>query len=128
MNVIYLEPFIIEEPEKFSLDDFVRNIMAMDVERVFYFDGKLFAIEYEALNGIADDKFMIVEVVTYSAFTEVGEFRRWILYHSNDDRFEYTNTTSSVRGDTRVIPVVKTNNRFLRKLSKYIEEGKYRSQ
>lgn len=128
MNVVHHGPVVIDEPEKFEFPDFVRNALALEVERVFYSNGRLYIVDFETLHGIVEDRFVIVEVITYSSFTEVGEFRRWILYHGHDDRFEYTDRITSVRGDTTVIPVVKTSDRFVRRLEEYIEKGKYRAQ
>ncbi len=128
MNVQYHGPIVIDDPERFDIGDFVRNAVALDVQRVFYFNDRLFIVDYETLHGIYEDKFVVVELITYSAYAEVKEFRRWLLYHSHDDKFEYTNSVSSLRGDTTIIPVVKTSDRFVRKIEEQIEKGKYRVQ
>lgn len=128
MNVSYHGPVIIDDPEKFEFADFVRNAIGLEVQRVFYSNGKLYIIDYETLNGIVEDKFVIVEVITYSAFTEIGEYRKWILYHGHDDKFEYTNRIDTLKGDTAIIPVVKTGDRFVRKLEEHISKGRFRVQ
>ncbi len=128
MNVQYHGPVIIDDPERFELSEFVRNAVALEAQRVFYFNRKLFIIDYETLHGIYEDRFVVVEVVTYSAFTEVDEFRRWLLYHSHEDSFEYTNSVNSLRGDTTIIPVVRTSDRFVRKIDGQIGIGRLRHQ
>ena len=128
MNVQYHGPVIIDDPERFELSEFVRNAVALEAQRVFYFNRKLFIIDYETLHGIYEDRFVVVEVVTYSAFTEVDEFRRWLLYHSHEDSFEYTNSVNSLRGDTTIIPVVRTSDRFVRKIDGQIGRGRLRHQ
>ena len=127
MNVQYHGPVMIDDPERFELSDFVRNAVALDAQRVFYFNRRLFVVDYETLHGIYEDRFVVVEVITYSAFAEVEDFRRWLLYHSNDDSFEYTDSVSNLRGDTAIIPVVKSSDRFVRKIEEHIEKGKFRS-
>lgn len=128
MNVQYHGPVIIDDPERFELSEFVRNAVALEAQRVFYFNRKLFIIDYETLHGIYEDRFVVVEVVTYSAFTEVDEFRRWLLYHSHEDSFEYTNSVNSLRGDTTIIPVVRTSDRFVRKIDGQIGIRRLRHQ
>ena len=73
MDIVYHGPFIIDEPEEFTMDDFIRNALAMEVERLFYSNGRLFTIDYETLHGIMEDKFVIVELITYSSLTNVDE-------------------------------------------------------
>jgi len=124
MNVQYHGPVIIDNPERFELHDFVRNAVALEAQRVYYYRGKLFMIDYEILHGIYEDRFVVVEVITYSAFTEVGEYRGWLLYHSHDDTYEYTTSVSTLRGDTTIIPVVKTSDRFVRKVDEHIGKRK----
>ncbi len=126
MNVVYHGPVIIDAPEEFTMDDFIRNALAMEVDRLFYSNGKLFIVDYETLHGIIEDRFVIVELITYSSFTNVSEFRRWVLYHGHDDEIEYTNKIVNIRGDTTIIPVIKTNDRFVRKIEEFINEGRYR--
>ncbi len=126
MNLQYLGPAIIDDPEKFELHDFIRNAVALDVQRVFYHNSRLFIVDYETLHGIYEDRFVVTEVITRSAFTEVESFRRWLLYHGHSDSYEYTDSVSNLRGDTAVIPVVKTSDRFVRKIDERIEKGKFR--
>ncbi len=126
MNLQYLGPAVVDDPEKFELHDFVRNAVALNVQRVYYYRNRLFVIDYETLSGIYEDRFVVVEVITHSTFAEVDSFRRWILYHSHNDTYEHTDSVSNLRGDTAVIPVVKTSDRFVRKIDEHIREGRFR--
>ncbi len=123
MDIVYHGPFIIDEPEEFTMEDFIRNALAMEVERLFYSNGRLFIIDYETLHGIVEDKFVIVELITYSSFTNVNEYKRWVLYHGHDDAIEYTDKIINIRGDTTIIPIVKTRDRFVRKIEEMISKG-----
>ena len=126
MDIVYHGQFIIDEPEEFTMDDFIRNALAMKVERLFYSNGRLFIIDYETLHGIMEDKFVIVELITYSSLTNVEEYKRWILYHGHDDAIEYTDKIINIRGDTTIIPIVKTRDRFVRKIEEMISKGRVR--
>ncbi|MBE8540279.1 hypothetical protein [Geoglobus acetivorans] len=128
MNISYHGPAVIDDPEKFEFQDFVRNAVGLEVQRVFYFNKRLYIVDFETLHGIVEDKFIVVEIITYSAFTEVDGYRRWILYHNHNDSYEYTDRVDMLRGDTTIIPVVKTGDRFVRKLEEQIEKGRFRTQ
>ncbi len=126
-QIVYIGPVMLDEPEKFSLDEFVRQAIALEAERLFYSNGKLFLIDYETLHGIIDGKFAIVELITYASFCEVGNFKNWILYYGNDDIVEYVDRIKDIRGDMTIIPVLRTNDRFIRKVEEYIKAGKFKS-
>lgn len=126
-QIIYIGPVMLDEPEEFSLDEFVRQAIALEAERLFYSNGRLFLVDYDTLHGIIDGKFAIVELISYASFCEVGDFRNWVLYYGNDDTVEYVNKIKDIRGDTTILPVIRTNDRFIRKIEEYIIKGKYRS-
>jgi len=90
-QIIYIGPVMLDEPEEFSLDEFVRQAIALEAERLFYSNGRLFLVDYDTLHGIIDGKFAIVELISYASFCEVGDFRNWVLYYGNDDTVEYVN-------------------------------------
>jgi hypothetical protein len=79
------------------------------------------------LHGIIDGKFAIVELISYASFCEVGSYRSWVLYYGNDDTVEYSNKIKDIRGDTTILPVIRTCDRFIRKIEEYINGGRYRS-
>ncbi|WP_457548929.1 hypothetical protein [Archaeoglobus sp.] len=126
-QIVYIGPVMLDEPEMFSLDEFVRQAIALEAERLFYSNGRLFLIDYETLHGIIDGKFAVVELITYASFCEVGDFKNWVLYYGNDDVVEYVDRIKDIRGDMTIIPVLRTNDRFIRKVEEYINAGKYRS-
>jgi len=124
---MYIGPVMLDEPEEFSLDEFVRQAIALEAERLFYSNGRLYLIDYDTLHGIIDSKFAIVELITYASFCNVGEFRNWILYYGNDDVVEYSDKIRDIRGDTTILPVIRTADRFVRKIEEYIDNGRFRS-
>lgn len=126
-QIIYIGPVMLDEPEEFSLDEFVRQAIALEAERLFYSNGRLYLVDYDTLHGIIDGKFAIVELISYASFCEVGDFRNWVLYYGNDDTVEYVNKIKDIRGDTTILPVIRTNDRFIRKIEEYISKGRYRS-
>ena len=126
-QIVYIGPVMLDEPEEFELDEFVRQAIALEAERLFYSNGKIYLVDYETLHGIIDGKFAIVELITYASFAEVGSFKNWLLYYGNDDIAEYSDKIKDVRGDMTIIPIVRTRDRFIRKIEEYIESGKYRS-
>lgn len=125
-QIVYIGPVMLDEPEKFSLDEFVRQAIALEAERLFYSNGRLFLIDYETLHGIIDGKFAVVELITYSSFCEVGDYKNWVLYYGNDDVVEYVDRIRDIRGDMTIIPVLRTNDRFIRKVEEYISAGKFK--
>ena len=125
-QIIHIGPVMLDEPEEFSLDEFVRQAIALEAERLFYSNGRLFLVDYDTLHGIIDGKFAIVELISYASFCEVGDFRNWVLYYGNDDTVEYVDKIKDIRGDTTILPVIRTNDRFIRKIEEYINKGKYR--
>ncbi len=124
-QVIYIGPVMLDEPEKFDLEEFVRQAIAMEAERLFYSNGRIYLVDYETLHGIIDGKFAIVELVTYASFAEVGEYRNWVIYYGNDDQVEYVSKIKDIRGDMTIIPIIRTRDRFIRKIEEYINEGRY---
>ncbi len=124
-QVIYIGPVMLDEPEKFDLEEFVRQAIAMEAERLFYSNGRIYLVDYETLHGIIDGKFAIVELVTYASFAEVGEYRNWVIYYGNDDQVEYVSRIKDIRGDMTIIPIIRTRDRFIRKIEEYINEGRY---
>ncbi len=126
-QIVYIGPVMLDEPEMFNLDEFIRQAIALEAERLFYSNGRLYLIDYETLHGIIDGKFAIVELITYASFCKVGEFKNWVLYYGNDDIVEYVDRIRDIRGDMTIIPVLRTNDRFIRKVEEYINAGKYRS-
>jgi hypothetical protein len=127
MDIIYIGPVMLDKPEEFSIDEFVRQAIAMEAERLFYSNGRLYLVDYETLHGVIDSKFAVVELISYASFCSVGNFRNWILYHGNDDVVEYAERIRDIRGDTTVLPVIRTADRFIRKIEEYIEKGEYKS-
>lgn len=126
-QIIYIGPVMLDEPEEFSLEEFVRQAIALEAERLFYSNGRLYLIDYDTLHGIIDGKFAIVELISYASFCEVGTYKSWVLYYGNDDVVEYSDTIKDIRGDTTILPVIRTNDRFIRKIEEYINSGRYRS-
>ncbi len=124
---MYIGPVMLDEPEEFELDEFVRQAIAMEAERLFYSNGRIFLVDYETLHGIMDGKFAVVELITYASFAEVGEYKNWMIYYGNDDVAEYVTRIKDIRGDMTIIPIIRTRDRFIRKIEEYIENGKYRS-
>jgi len=127
MDIIYIGPVMLDQPEEFSIDEFVRQAIAMEAERLFYSNGRLYLVDYETLHGVIDSKFAVVELISYASFCSVGNFKNWVLYHGNDDAVEYTEKIRDIRGDTTVLPVIRTADRFIRKIEEYIQKGEYRS-
>ncbi|ADC66328.1 allene oxide synthase, putative [Ferroglobus placidus DSM 10642] len=125
-SVVYHGPIMLDEPEEFPLEEFVRQAIALEAERVFYSEGMLFLVDYDTIHGIVEDRIVIVEMITYSSFARVDEYKRWILYHGNDDVVEYTDKIVNLRGDTTILPVIRTGDRFVRKILEYIKRGNYR--
>ncbi len=118
---------MLDEPEEFDLDEFVRQAIALEAERLFYSNGRIYLVDYETLHGIIDGKFAVVELISYASFAEVGDFKNWVLYYGNDDIVEYSDKIKDIRGDMTIIPIIRTRDRFIRKIEEYIEKGKYRS-
>ena len=79
------------------------------------------------MHGIIDGKLVVVELIGYSSFVTVGEYRSWIVYYGNDDIAEYVNKIRDLRGDMTIIPVLRTHDRFIRKIEEQINEGRFRS-
>ncbi len=126
-QILYIGPVMLDEPEEFDLDEFVRQAIAMEAERLFYSNGRIYLVDYETLHGIMDGKFAVVELITYASFAEVGEYRNWMVYYGNDDVAEYVSKIKDIRGDMTIIPIIRTRDRFIRKIEEYIESGRYRS-
>lgn len=126
-QIEYIGPVMLDEPEEFSLEEFVRQAIALEAERLFYSNGRLYLIDYDTLHGIIDGKFAVVELITYVSFTHVGKYKSWVLYYGNDDIVEYSNKIHDIRGDTTILPVIRTGDRFIRKIEEYIESGKFRT-
>jgi len=126
-QIEYIGPVMLDEPEEFSLEEFVRLAIALEAERLFYSNGRLYLIDYDTLHGIIDGKFAVVELITYVSFTHVGKYKSWVLYYGNDDIVEYSNKIHDIRGDTTILPVIRTGDRFIRKIEEYIESGKFRT-
>ena len=126
-QIIYIGPVMLDEPEEFSLEEFIRQAIALEAERLFYSNGRLYLIDYDTLHGIINGKFAIVELISYASFCEVGTYKSWVLYYGNDDVVEYSDTIKDIRGDTTILPVIRTNDRFIRKIEEYINSGRYRS-
>ena len=124
-QVIYIGPVMLDEPEKFDLEEFVRQAIAMEAERLFYSNGRIYLVDYETLHGIMDSKFAVVELITYASFAEVGEYRNWVIYYGNDDVVEYVSRIKDIRGDMTIIPIIRTRDRFIRKIEEYIDQGRY---
>ena len=112
-QIVYIGPVMLDEPEEFELDEFVRQAIALEAERLFYSNGKIYLVDYETLHGIIDGKFAIVELITYASFAEVGSFKNWLLYYGNDDIAEYSDKIKDVRGDGSNS---KDEDRFIRKI------------
>jgi hypothetical protein len=127
MEVQYVGPVMLDEPEEFSLEEFVRQAIALEAERLFYSNGRIYLIDYDTLHGIIDGKFAVVELITYVSFAQVGDYKSWILYYGNDDVVEYSNKIKDIRGDTTILPVIRTGDRFIRKIEEYIESGRFRT-
>lgn len=126
-KVSYIGPVILDEPEEFSLPEFARQVVAMEAERLYYSNGRIFFIEYDTIHGILDDRLVIVELITYTSFTTVGEYRNWIVYYGNDDSADYVEKIKDIRGDMTIIPVLRTHDRFIRKVEEQINKGLFRS-
>lgn len=126
-KVSYIGPVILDEPEEFSLPEFARQAVAMEAERLYYSNGRIFFIEYDTIHGILDDRLVIVELITYTSFTTVGEYRNWIVYYGNDDTADYVEKIKDIRGDMTIIPVLRTHDRFIRKVEEQINKGLFRS-
>jgi hypothetical protein len=126
-QVQYIGPVMLDEPEEFSLEEFVRQAIALEAERLFYSNGRLYLIDYDTLHGIIDGKFAILELITYVSFARVGSYKSWVLYYGNDDIVEYSDRIKDIRGDTTILPVIRTGDRFIRKIEEYIESGRFRS-
>ena len=126
-RVLYVGPIILDEPEEFSLSEFTRQAVAMEAERLYYSNGRVYFVEYDTVHGIIDGKLVVVELIGYSSFVTVGEYRSWIVYYGNDDIAEYVNKIRDLRGDMTIIPVLRTHDRFIRKIEEQINEGRFRS-
>ncbi len=126
-RVLYVGPVILDEPEEFSLSEFTRQAVAMEAERLYYSNGRVYFVEYDTVHGIIDGKLVVVELIGYSSFVTVGEYRSWIVYYGNDDIAEYVNKIRDLRGDMTIIPVLRTHDRFIRKIEEQINEGRFRS-
>ncbi len=126
-RVLYIGPVILDDPEEFELAEFTRQAVAMEAERLYYSNGRVYFIEYDTVHGILDDRLVVVELVSYTSFATVGEYRNWIVYYGNDDTAEYVDKIKDLRGDMTIIPVLRTGDRFIRKIEEMIEKGKFRS-
>ncbi len=118
---------IIDQPEEYTFTEFARNLAVMDVETVFYNNNKLYAIDYEVADAVIDGCFALIEVITSASFCRVNEYRKWILYHGNEDEAEYVSKIEKIRGDTAIINVVRSENRFVKKVDELISTGRYKS-
>lgn len=123
----YVGPIVLDEPEEFELSEFVRQVVAMEAEKLYYSNGRIYFVEYDTIHGIIEDKLVVVELITYSSFSTVGEYRHWIVYYGNDDVAEYVDRIRDLRGDMMIIPVLRTHDRFIRKIEEQIEKGRFRS-
>ncbi len=126
-RVLYVGPVVLDEPEEFELAEFTRQVVAMEAERLYYSNGRIYFIEYDTVHGIIDDKLVVVELINYSSFATVGTFKNWVVYYGNDDVAEYVDKIRDLRGDMTIIPVLRTRDRFIRKIEELIEEGRFRS-
>uniref|UniRef100_A0A7C3VAX8 Uncharacterized protein n=1 Tax=Archaeoglobus fulgidus TaxID=2234 RepID=A0A7C3VAX8_ARCFL len=126
-KVSYIGPLILDEPEEFSLPEFARQAVAMEAERLYYSNGRIFFIEYDTIHGILEDRLVVVELITYASFATVGEYRNWIVYYGNDDSADYVEKIKDIRGDMTIIPVLRTHDRFIRKVEELISQGQFRS-
>ncbi len=124
-RVLYIGPVVLDEPEEFELAEFTRQVVAMEAERLYYSNGRIYFIEYDTVHGILDDKLVVVELINYSSFATVGEFKNWVVYYGNDDLAEYVDKIKDLRGDMTIIPVLRTRDRFIRKIEELIEEGRF---
>ncbi len=118
---------VIDEPEEYCFTDFARNLAVMEVDSVYYHNGRLYAVDYEVVDAVIEGSFALIEVITSASFCSVSEYRKWILYHGNEDEAEYVSRIERIRGDTAIIHVIKSGNRFVRKIEELINSGKYRS-
>ncbi len=118
---------VIDRPVEYSFTDFARNLAVMEVDTVYYYDGKLYSIDYEVADAVVEKCFALIEVITSAYFCRVSEYRKWILYHGNEDEAEYVSKIEKIRGDTAIIHVLKSENRFIRKVNEMINSGNYRS-
>ncbi|WP_202318447.1 hypothetical protein [Archaeoglobus neptunius] len=126
-RVLYIGPVVLDEPEEFSLPEFARQVVALEAERLYYSNGRIYFVEYETVHGIIDEKLVVVELISYTSFTTVDEYRSWIVYYGNDDNAEYVDKIRDLRGDMTIIPVLRTRDRFIRKIEEMIERGQFRS-
>jgi|Deesub1362A_J573_1020465.scaffolds.fasta_scaffold00024_119 hypothetical protein len=126
-TILHLGPIMLDQPEEYSFKELLMKAIALESGKLYYSNGRLYILDYDTIHGVMDGKFAIVEMIIDSSFCEVGEYRRWALYHSSEDEVEYVDEIEDIRGGTTVLPVLRTGNRFIRKIEEYIEEGKYRS-
>ncbi len=118
---------IIDLPEEYSFTEFARNLAVMDVETVFYSKNRLYAIDYEVSDAVIEGCFTLIEVITSASFCRVKDYKKWILYHGNEDEAEYVSKIEKIRGDTAIIHVLRSENRFVKKVDELINSGRYKS-
>jgi hypothetical protein len=126
-QVLHLGPIMLDYPEEYSFKEFLMKAISIEAGKLYYSNGRLFILDYDTIHGVLDGKFAIVELIIDSSFCEVGEYRRWALYHGSEDEVEYLDEIDDIRGGTTVLPVIRTENRFIRKIEEYIEGENYRS-
>ncbi len=126
-HVLYIGPIMLDIPEEYEFKELVMKAIATEMGKLYYSDGRLFIMEYDTIHGVMDEKFAIVEMISDASFCDVGEYRSWALYHGSEDVADYADRIENIRGDTTVLPVIRTSSRFLRKINEYIVEGKFRS-
>ena len=125
-EILHLGPIMLDEPEEYNFKELLMKAIALESGKLYYSNGRLYILEYDTIHGVMDGRFAIVEMIIDSSFCEVGEYRRWALYHSSEDEVEYVDEIEDIRGGTTVLPVIRTGNRFIKKIEEYIEEGKFR--
>ena len=125
-EILHLGPIMLDEPEEYNFKELLMKAIALESGKLYYSNGRLYILEYDTIHGVMDGKFAIVEMIIDSSFCEVGEYRRWALYHSSEDEVEYVDEIEDIRGGTTVLPVIRTGNRFIKKIEEYIEERKFR--
>lgn len=70
-RVLYVGPVILDEPEEFSLQEFARQAVAMEAERLYYSNGRVYFVEYDTVHGIIDGKLVVVELIGYLSLIHI---------------------------------------------------------
>ena len=98
------------KPVKLTLDAFIKLVSTAGCNRVLYYSGKLIYLIGTpfTLNSNPPK----VCIMYYTIYTEVEEYRKYVVFDLQKGRGEYTDSIDGVSGSSQVLLVVPVNDEF----------------